>query len=261
MKESLQRLWGMVARRREARALRALMRTPSIFAERPRLLQPERGKIAVLAPHMDDEVLGCGGTLVRHANAGAEVSVIFLTDGRRGGTGNWQTIVEVRKAEAQRACQALGVSHVHFLGAQDGRLKGDSTVHTRLRVLLEKERPNIVYLPSFFENHVDHRAVGEILILASSGCRHDVECRSYEVWTPLLPNTVVDIDAVLEVKTRALQCYASQLALMDYAHTSRGLNAFRSSALGGETARFAEAFHVLPLPDYRRLHHSIRRFL
>jgi LmbE family N-acetylglucosaminyl deacetylase len=77
----------------------------------------------------------------------------------------------------------------------------------------------------------------------------------------LFPNTVVEIDSVIDVKMRALQCYQSQLALMDYAHTSRGLNAFRSSAIGGETARFVEAFHVLPLPDYRRLHRSIRRFL
>lgn len=241
--------------------MRALMLTPSIFARRPRLLQPERGRIAVLAPHMDDEVLGCGGTLVRHATAGAEVSVVFLTDGRRGGTGDWQSIVEVRKAEAHRACQALGVNNVHFLDAHDGCLKDDSTVHTRLRRLLETERPNIVYLPSFLENHVDHRAVGEILISAAGGYRHDFECRSYEVWTPLFPNAVVEIDSVLEVKMRALRCYESQLALMDYAHTSIGLNAFRSSAIGGETARFVEAFHILPLPDYRRLHHSIRGFL
>src|SRR5690348_6988030 len=46
--------------------------------------EPEAGKVVVLAPHMDDEIIGCGGTIARHAAAGASVTVVYLTDGRRG---------------------------------------------------------------------------------------------------------------------------------------------------------------------------------
>jgi GlcNAc-PI de-N-acetylase len=49
------------------------------------LWQPEGKKIVVLAPHMDDEVIGCGGTLYKHIQRGATVTVIYLTDGRYGG--------------------------------------------------------------------------------------------------------------------------------------------------------------------------------
>src|SRR5262249_22255086 len=46
--------------------------------------EPGTGKVVVLAPHMDDEIIGCGGTVARHVDAGADVTVIYLTDGRRG---------------------------------------------------------------------------------------------------------------------------------------------------------------------------------
>ncbi len=225
----------------------------------------------VLAPHMDDEVLGCGGTIARHVRAGAEVAVVFLTDGRHGsGTlaalpelerrRRQRELVEVRKREARRAGEILGVKHIFFLDAEDGRLCTDLQVPRRLRAILEREPPRIVYLPFLLENHPDHAAASEVLI-AAAGAAADFECRCYEVWTPLFPNIVVEIDVTLELKRSALSCYESQLATMDYAHTVIGLNAYRSSAVGCKTARFVEAFYALPFADYRRLHCGLRHFL
>ena len=127
--------------------------------------------------------------------------------------------------------------------------------------VLERERPDLVYLPFFLESHVDHRAANDVLVEAAAGTGLDFECRGYEVWTPLFPNLVIEIDATIESKKRALGCYRSQLADMDYLHIGIGLNAYRSSAVGGKTARFVEAFYALPLSDYRRLHRFMRRFL
>jgi LmbE family N-acetylglucosaminyl deacetylase len=229
----------------------------------------------VLAPHMDDEVLGCGGTIARHAQAGADISVVFLTDGRYGGGAvgsetesereqRQRDLVDIRKNEAKRAGEILGVRNTMFLDAEDGRLRADPRMPDRLRAILERERPGIVYLPFFLENHTDHSAVSDILIAAtatSAGAAHSFECRCYEVWTPLFPNIVVEIDSTLELKKRALRCYASQLYHMDYVHTGIGLNAYRSSAVGGKTARFVEAFYALPFADFRNLYGSVSRFL
>jgi hypothetical protein len=49
------------------------------------LWRPEGRRFVVLAPHMDDEVIGCGGTLYKHIQGGAIVTVIYMTDGRYGG--------------------------------------------------------------------------------------------------------------------------------------------------------------------------------
>lgn len=246
------------------------MRTSVIHNQTPTVCKPESGRIAVLAPHMDDEVLGCGGTIARHAQAGADVTVIFLTDGRRGiGTiaalpepergRRERELVDTRKQEARRAGEILGVKNITFLDAEDGRLRADALVPARLRKVLELERPHLVYLPFFLESHEDHRAASDVLIAAMAGSGFDFECRGYEVWTPLFPNLVVEIDATIGLKKRALACYRTQLADMDYLHTGIGLNAYRSSAVGCKTARFVEAFFALPLTDYRRLFRAVDR--
>jgi len=114
----------------------------------------------VLAPHMDDEVLGCGGTLALHVAAGSDVKVVFLTDGGRGGAAGEEpsSIVAIRKAEAECAAHVLGINRLFFLDAADGRLRSDTVVAGRLCEILERERPEIVYLPFFLERHPDHRA-------------------------------------------------------------------------------------------------------
>ena len=239
-----------------------------MYTQEAALYEPGGGKVVVLAPHMDDETLGCGGTIARHVQAGAEVTVIFLTDGRHGGAScagmteserdrRQEEIIDIRKQEAQCAGRILGVRSLLFLDARDGRLGVDKRVPDLLRDFLEREQPHCVYLPSFLEQHPDHRASNSALLAAVAGTVLEFECRGYEVWTPLFPNCVVNIDVTVEVKKRALACYQSQLIQMDYLHAAIGLNAHRSLALGGKAGRFAEAFHALPLADYMQLYRAV----
>ncbi len=228
--------------------------------------EPGRAKIIVLAPHMDDEVLGCGGTMARHAHAGADVQVVFLTDGRHGGAAmkapdgtalGAQAVVSIRKAEAHRAARALGVGAPTFLDAEDSHLSSDTSIGPRLREVLLRERPDIVYLPFFMEAHPDHRAASTVLCSATRDTALQFECRGYEVWTPLIANALVRIDETIDTKRRAMQCYGSQLAEIDYLHCIDGLNAYRAMSFGSPKVRFAEAFHALPLADYRRVHQEV----
>jgi LmbE family N-acetylglucosaminyl deacetylase len=217
---------------------------------------------------MDDEVLGCGGTIARHAIAGSDVTVIFLTDGRNG----WgkllppdgrqpepHEIVSVRKSEARRAAQILGIREVIFLDAEDSRLRSDTRIADRLRGILEHLRPDIVYLPFFLERHPDHRATSGVLLAATRGSGLHFECRGYEVWTPLFPNCAVRIDETIHLKRQALSCYESQLATTDHLHSFMGLSAYRALNFGGPAVRFAEAFHALTLAQYRQLCRAIVR--
>jgi LmbE family N-acetylglucosaminyl deacetylase len=252
---------------RRIQSLRVLIRNSSLFTQETVVHEPGGGKIVVLAPHMDDETLGCGGTIARHVQAGAQLTVVFLTDGRRGGPScaEWtdaerrdkqREIVGIRKGEARCAADILGVKSIRFLDAEDMRLNADVRVPKLLRQILEQEQPDCVYLPSFLEQHPDHRAANGVLCDAVAGTRLDFECRGYEVWTPLFANCVVKIDATMELKKRALVCYASQLAQMDYLHAAIGLNAHRSLALGGRAGRFAEAFHALRAGEYLNMYRA-----
>lgn len=246
-----------------------LLRTSKVFNSSALVWEPGSERVVVLAPHMDDETIGCGGTLARHVRAGATASVIFLTDGRHGGgkrgalkgeamRAEQITLVATRKEEARRALQALGVDSIAFLDVEDGTLTADAEVAARLRVILEAQRPQIVYLPFFLEQHPDHYAASRVLLEATQGSSLRIQCFGYEVWTPLFPNCFVKIDDVIELKKRALAHYRSQLVEADYMHTGLGLNAYRSAAFTGGYGRFAEAFCAVPLADYRAMFEAYR---
>jgi LmbE family N-acetylglucosaminyl deacetylase len=258
----LRKLLRAAAGRRLRHGVRTFVQSSSLYDLPVSQCEPGNSRVAVLAPHMDDEVLGCGGTIARHVAAGSSVTVIFLTDGRRGGgkltsqdgrPADPDRVVSVRKAEAQRAAQVLGIRDVIFLDAEDSRLGSDTRVASRLREILERMRPEIVYVPFFLERHPDHRAASGVLLEATRAGGLSFECRGYEVWTPLFPNCVVRIDATVQLKQQALRCYESQLTVMDYMHSGMGLNAYRAMSCGTPAARFAEAFHAAALADYRRL--------
>jgi len=250
-------LRGLARTARPYLRAQGLLRVSKIFNRSALEWQPGAERVLVLAPHMDDEVIGCGGTLARHLAAGGQVCVAFLTDGRGAGgpaqPGDAAQRVATRKAEATRALAELGIAPPRFLDAPDGALGRSAPLVAALRELLEAVRPEIVYLPFFLEEHPDHRAVSALLAAAVHGTSLDFRCLGYEVWTPLFPNCLVRIDATVEAKRRALSHYQSQLAEADYLHTALGLNAYRSSALLDPGCRYVEAFYAVPLARYLEL--------
>lgn len=246
-----------------------LLRTSKVFNSSALVWEPGAERAVVLAPHMDDETIGCGGSVARHVKAGGNVHVIFLTDGRhgsstlRGLTGEARhaeelKVIAMRKEEARRALDILGVHSVSYLDVEDGTLQSDSGVVARLHAVLEAQRPEIVYVPCFLEQHPDHYAASQILLAATAGAPLDFQCVAYEVWTPLFPNCLVRIDDVVEVKKQALREYRSQLADLDYLHTSLALNAYRSAGFSGHYGLYAEAFCSVPLADYRKMFDAYR---
>lgn len=223
--------------------------------------QPGNERVLVLAPHMDDEVLGCGGALALHHEAGAHITVAFLTDGSRGSTAladlhgaefraAQARLVGVRKAEAECARVELGIDELSFLDSPDGALAEDPEAPGKLRAIIETCRPQVVYLPSHLEQHPDHRATSALLMTAVAGSAIEFTCHAYEVWTPLYANCLVGIDSVLAIKRRALAHYRSQLEEADFEHGIVGLNAYRAMMRPRPGRRYAEAFVALPLREY-----------
>lgn len=242
-----------------------LLQTSAIFNRSAVVWTPRSERVLVLAPHMDDETIGCGGTLALHAARHAHVTVVFLTDGR-GGSGvsalagearrlQESEVTAVRKREARLALEALGIADMRCLDAPDGRLSECiGAVAPELRAVLLDVQPDLVYVPFFLEEHADHRAAGSVLVAAAAGTGFKFQCMGYEVWTPLFPNCLVNIDATMEAKKLALGRYRSQMQHADYLHASIGLNAYRSIALLGGQCAYAEAFYSAPVSTYSRLH-------
>lgn len=200
--------------------------------------------VLVVAPHPDDEAIGCGGALLRHVADGDAVHVAFLTSGELGlPTLEPQAAWQVREAEAASAAQVLGVrSHV-FLRQPDWYLEQhiDDTV-TRLSHLLDSCSPQIVYAPHGADSHPDHRAAHRIAAAAAARCGLERGALfGYEVWTPLPTFSVIkDITEVMPGKLAAIRCYVSQLESFDYLRAAVGLATYRG-ALAARTS-YAEVF-------------------
>lgn len=205
--------------------------------------------VLVIAPHPDDEAIGCGGTLCRHSADGDRVTVVFLTSGELGLKGvSAEKVWKIREAEAAASQRVLGVATIDFLRLADGSAAGDVRKGARLlRPILRRESPGLIYLPHPEEWHPDHKAALPILRAAFRGGGLAVPAlRGYEVWTPIAePHHVEDISKTMARKLRAVRSHRSQFEEIDYARAVQGLNQYRGEMNG--KFRYAEVFRTIEL--------------
>jgi LmbE family N-acetylglucosaminyl deacetylase/glycosyltransferase involved in cell wall biosynthesis len=218
----------------------------------PYQVQELRGeRLLILAPHPDDEVIGCGGLLALHLRDGRAVRAVIATDG--GEAGN----AEEREKESIRALATLGQVPVDFLRFGDRHLADHAeALQERLRAILIDFKPDLIAVPSPVEIHPDHIALSRAFceLIQSDGSLFAALAVTrvvfYEVSAPIRPNVLVDISAVAETKYEAIRAHESQIEIRDYVSYARGLNAYRAMTLPPEI-RFAEAYWLTPLPSLR----------
>lgn len=206
-----------------------------------------RKKVVIVAPHQDDETLGCGGLIALKCKLGISVKVIFLTDGQlsRPDTTKFQDIINVRQQEAIAALKILGVSveDIYFINQIDGTLQQlcieeNQALLNQLAQLLESLQAEEIYVPHRFDLHPDHEASFNLTIQAITLSDIKIDVFQYPVWmlwqNPLNPQLnwrsllncyTVSIKTVKEQKDEAINCYQSQISSM----TPEFLSQFRSN--------------------------------
>ncbi|MCY3966536.1 MAG: PIG-L family deacetylase, partial [Acidobacteria bacterium] len=237
-------------------------------------------RVLVLAPHYDDEVLGCGGLILQLAAGGAKVACAFMSDGSGGVEGPPEGFTEDeyserRRAEADAAAKVLGIGSVEHLGSllglRDGSLASSLDRLTgSVEELLEQRKPDLLLAPSPLEATPDHqatfRALHEALINRRQGRTEEGEelasqdddsspgdltlrVLCYEVNHPFYPDLLVDVTAEMEGVAEAMSRYSSQLERHDYMASCQGLRRFRSLSLP-ESCRYAEGYCQLKASDF-----------
>jgi LmbE family N-acetylglucosaminyl deacetylase len=208
---------------------------------------PPTGRALCFAPHPDDEAAGPGGALHLHHLQGDAVRVVIATDGIAGDPDrkfDQATYAQRRRNESRAGMAVLGIDDLVFWGFPDSCVITDHEVtlvaqHTRAE--LDAFRPDVVYLPWEGEGNSDHRALYCGVLRALLGAHFCGAVLGYEIWHAMVPDLILDITPVVETKRRAMLCYPSQLAYVDYLHPVLGLNAHRS-LLCNRGKGFGEAY-------------------
>lgn len=149
--------------------------------------------VIIIAPHQDDEVLGCGGLIASKQEMNIPVQVVFITDGAASHSWHPQfkarEIVPIRREEAIKALSILGVnsSQIHFLDQPDGKLKFLNLVQRQkvieqLSQLLQAFQPEEIYVTHRHDRSKDHEATYELVqeAIMLSGIKTDV--LQYPIW-------------------------------------------------------------------------------
>ena len=212
--------------------------------------------VLVLAPHADDEVFGCGGTLVKHRRAGDSVSVVIVTDGSFGQPEDVRAAhAAMRAGESLAASRLIGYSAPDSLHYRDRELAGCDGLVLHLLKIFNESDFDLICVPSIDEMHPDHHALVLAALRAAALGVKDVSVAMYEVGRPLSRVThLVDVSDVYEVKLDAMRCFPSQLSHQSYDQHIVALNTFRTYTLSKEVL-YAEAFWVVnqgDIPDLIR---------
>ena len=188
-------------------------------------------KILVVAAHPDDEILGCGGTIMRHVATGDRVRVMILAEGvtsrdeTRQADRRSNELNQLHRATEQVA-EFMGVENVTLCDFPDNRMDGVQLLDVIKKVEFEVDRfePNVVYTHHAGDVNVDHRAAHEAVVTA---CRpmpgmsvreilffetlSSTEWQMPEAGKIFCPNVYVDIEAFIDRKLEALKFYESEM--------------------------------------------------
>ncbi len=212
-------------------------------------------RVLAVAAHPDDELLGLGATLAKHAAAGDDVWAVVVSE---GASSRYEAGADhALQAAGRRAASVLGLQEIRFLGLPDQRLDTVPLIEVtqRLEREIEDLRPDVLYTHHWGDMNRDHRIVSEAVMVAvrpiGDQYPHTVllfETPSSTEWAPpdptsaFVPNYFVDVGTTIETKLRAMECYESELR--DAPHP-RSLDALRARAkYWGQivTREYAEAF-------------------
>lgn len=214
--------------------------------------------ILVISPHPDDEIIGCGGTLIQLLAEGSTISVVQLTDGSntaalKDAPDHIRTTVRLK--EAQVVASRLGFANLFLCKERDSHLKCTKETVNKISGILHQLRPGVIFVPFINDIHPDHRAANEILgtsLALSSLNLPEVRIVSYEVWNLVPPNSYCIIDDQFDEKTEMLREYRTAMKVIDYIQFCENLNSYHAVKLLGIKG-FAEVFLDIDAERYIQL--------
>lgn len=214
--------------------------------------------VLIIAPHPDDEVLGCGGIIKKFTNQDISVNVLVITRGKKEIYSD-ERIDNVRN-EARNAHKLLGVESTIFLNfpAPDLDTISIAELSGAISDEIQKLKPDTIFIPHRGDIHHDHKAVFTASLVAARPVNNYVVKRIYSYETlsetewaapfgddAFIPDYFVNISDDFSFKLEAMKCFKSQIREFPNPRSLRAIESlaqFRGSTVGFE---YAEAFMTI----------------
>jgi N-acetylglucosamine malate deacetylase 1 len=246
---------SLTAYDRRVRQLASMTDFFSTFVRAIPIRAPFGDSMLVIAPHQDDETIGCGGALALQVRAGRSAYVVLLHDGADGHDELGMTrpeLVALRNEESRRAAAVIGMEPPVFLCHAD--LEASAPIAAEeIRAVISDRKVDTVFIPFMLDGHPDHRKANYILAAALKKVDRSVRVFGYEVWGLCIPNVILVIDDVIDQKLAMLRCFEFANKAIDYVQSTQGLNMYHSRMLGSGVCKYAERFFEIPAAEYIEL--------
>jgi|TARA_Y100000294_G_C8553601_1_gene336357 LmbE family N-acetylglucosaminyl deacetylase len=215
-------------------------------------------KILVIAPHPDDETIGCGGTLLRHKSKGDLISCILTTKLKPNKVWNKETVFKKEKEieKVKKIYKFKFFERLDFLPRELDNLPL-SLIISKISNLLDKIKPEIIYIPYIYDVHTDHQIISKAAISSTKWFRSNYIKKIYMYETlsetnfnfsqefSFQPNVFIDISKFLKKKLEIFRCYKTEFKKHPFPRSEEAIKAL--ATLRGSQSGFkaAESFKLI----------------
>lgn len=216
-------------------------------------------KALFVAPHADDETLGCGGTILKLASQGIEVYWLLVTGmSQEGGFSKSQ--IKDRNFEIENVKKKYKFSATHELGLLPSELEtiSKSKLIKDVSEIILKIKPDTVFIPYRNDAHSDHAVVFDVLVASTKVFRNPFvkKILAYETLSEtdfslrpdlstFKPNTFINIENQIEEKIEIMKLYKSEMGEFPFPRSSEAIKALSSLRGVQSGCQAAEAFMLL----------------
>ena len=216
-------------------------------------------KVLCVAPHPDDETLGCGGTLLKHKNDGDQIHWLIVTN-ISPKAGFAKSKVVARQKEVAQVAKAYGFAGVHKLDLPTAQLDqvAKKTLIEKIAKVIAEVKPQVVYLPGRFDAHSDHKITFDAFMSVAKTFRapfierilmceiiSETEFAPLSPQTAFIPYSLSDISKFLDKKIAIMKMYKGEMAAHPFPRSEQNIRAVATHRGAMAGVKYAEAFMIV----------------
>ena len=206
----------------------------------------EKSNVLVLAPHPDDEVIGCGGSLELLKKKDSSIQVIYLSNGIPNKGIDVGSQILQRKQEAIELNQNKNFNKPIFFNLETRKIEFNYTTKKKeLKKIISQIRPNLIFVPFLIDRVNDHHFTNKLLYQVLKDMIYE-NCfiYSYQVSNFIKLNSYTDITNVFSDKVKMREFYQSVLKKTNYIHLFKGLNLYNNFFVKNRNSKDEKYFEI-----------------